>query len=173
MDTQNQNNDDRWIQLADQASDIIPTAIDCSPINTPGPVDCVSKGSKSHGYFLHLFEEEFLDNVVADTNLFAERKITSKGNLGCSSQFHKWKPTNHEEILAFLGPTIKWASNINAYWNTKNWYKSTPVFGAVFTRDRFLMLHSMLHSPEKEGDTGKLRKVQNLVQDFSKQFRNY
>ena len=27
-DTQNQNNDDQWIQVADQASDIIPTAID-------------------------------------------------------------------------------------------------------------------------------------------------
>ena len=40
LDTQNQNNDDQWIQIADQASDTIPTAIDFSPINTPGPVDC-------------------------------------------------------------------------------------------------------------------------------------
>ena len=46
-------------------------------------------------------------------------------------------------------------------------------FGAVFTRDRFLMLHSMLHFPEKEGDTGKLKKVHNLVQHFSEQLRNY
>ena len=72
MDTQNQNNDDQWIQIADQASDIIPTAIDFSPINTPGPVDCVSKDSKPHAYFLHLFGEEFFDTVVADTNLYAE-----------------------------------------------------------------------------------------------------
>ena len=40
VDTQNQSNDDQWIQIADQASGIIPTAIDFSPINTPGPVDC-------------------------------------------------------------------------------------------------------------------------------------
>ena len=93
VDTQNQNNDDQWIQIADQASDIIPTAIDFSPINTPGPVDCVCKDSKPHEYFLHLFGEEFLDTVVADTNLYAERKITSKGNLGSSSRFCKWKPT--------------------------------------------------------------------------------
>ena len=39
--TQNQNNDDQWIQITDQASDIILTAIDVSPINTPGPVDCL------------------------------------------------------------------------------------------------------------------------------------
>ena len=55
MDTQNQNNDDQWIQIADQASDIIPTAIDFSPNNTPGPVDCVSKDSKPHEYFLHFW----------------------------------------------------------------------------------------------------------------------
>ena len=35
------------------------------------------------------------------------------------------------------------------------------------------MLHLMLHFPEKEGDTGELKKVQNLVPHFSEQFRNY
>ena len=85
VDTQNQNNDDQWIQIADQASDTIPTAIDFSPNYTPTPVDCVSKDSKTQEYFLHLFGEEFLDTVVVDTNLYAERKSISKGNLGSSS----------------------------------------------------------------------------------------
>ena len=35
------------------------------------------------------------------------------------------------------------------------------------------MLQSMLHFPEKEGDTGKLKKMQHFVQHFSEQFRNY
>ena len=85
--------------------------------------------------------------------------------------------TNYEELLAFFGRAINMGlinkSNINAYWNTKDWSQSTTAFGAVFTRDRFLMLHSMLHFSEKEGDTGKLKKVQNLVQHFSEQLRNY
>ena len=52
MDSQkNQNNDDQWIQIADQPSDVIRTAIDFSPINTPGPLDCVSQDSKPHDYF--------------------------------------------------------------------------------------------------------------------------
>ena len=169
VDTQNQNNDDQWIQIADQTSDIISKAADFS-----GPVDCVTKDSKPYEYFLHLFGEEFLDTVVADTNLYAERKITSKGNLGSSSRFRKWKPTNREELLAFFGLTINMGlinkSNINAYWNTKDWSQSTPAFGAVFTRNRFLMLHTILCFPEKEGDTGKLKKVQNLVWYFSEQF---
>ena len=109
VDTQNQNNDDQWIQIADQASDTIPTAIDFSPNYTPRPVDCVSKDSKPHEYFLNLFEEEFLDTVIAaDTNLYAERKITSKGNLGSSSRFRKWKPTNCEELLAFFELQLTW-----------------------------------------------------------------
>ena len=108
VDTQNQNNDDQWIQIADQASDTIPTAIAFSPNYTPIPVDCASKDSKTHEYFLHLFGEEFLDTVIADTNLYAERKIISKGNLGSSPRFHKWKPTNCEELLAFFGLQLTW-----------------------------------------------------------------
>ena len=109
MDTQNQHNDDQWIQIADQASDIIPTAINFSHINTARPVDCVSKDSKPHEYFLNLFEEEFLDTVIAaNTNLYTERKITSKGNLGSSSRFHKWKPTNCEELFAFFELQLTW-----------------------------------------------------------------
>ena len=139
VDTQNQNNDDQWIQRADQVSDIL-TATDFSPINAPGPVDCVSKDSKPHDYFLHFFRKEFLDTVIliGDTNLYAERKITSSGNLGSSSPFRKWKPTNCEELLAFFGLTVNMGlinkSNINAYWNIKDWSQSTPVYGAVFTR---------------------------------------
>ena len=34
------------------------------------------------------------------------------------------------------------------------------------------MLHSVIYFPEK-GDTGKVKKVENLVQHFSEQFRNY
>ena len=37
--------------------------------------------------------------------IYAERKITAKGNLGSSSRFHKWKPTNREELLALFGLT--------------------------------------------------------------------
>ena len=54
----------------------------------------------------YIFGEEFLDTVIANTNLYVERKITSKGNLVSSSRLRKWKPTNCEELLAFFGVTI-------------------------------------------------------------------
>ena len=101
VDTQNQNNDE-WSVDSDSRS-----SFRYYP-NTPRRVDCVSKDSKTHEYFLHLFGEEFLDTVIADTNLYAERKIISKGNLGSSPRFHKWKPTNCEELLAFFGLQLTW-----------------------------------------------------------------
>ena len=106
MDTQNQNNDDQWIQIADQASDINSTAMDLSPIYTPRPVDCVSIDSKPQDYFLHLFGGEYMDTVIANTNLYAKRKTLSKGKLESSSQFCKCQPTNHEELLAFFRLTM-------------------------------------------------------------------
>ena len=51
------------------------------------------------------------------------REITSKGNLGSSSRSCKWKPENCQELIN--------KSNINAYWNTKDWSQSTSIFGAV------------------------------------------
>ena len=68
--------------------------------------------------FLHLFGGQFLDTAIADTNLYGQRKTTSKGNLGSSSQFGKWNPTNCEELSAFFGLTVNMGlinkSNANA-----------------------------------------------------------
>ena len=32
-----------------------------------------------------------------------QRKLVLKGKVASYSCFHKWKPSNHEELLAFLG----------------------------------------------------------------------
>ena len=46
---------------------------------------------------------------------------------------------------------------------SKDCSQSTTDFGAVFARDRFLILHLMLHFSETEGETGMLKMVQNLI----------
>ena len=43
IDTQNSDNDDQWIQIANWASNIISKTIEFSPMNTPGLVDCGRK----------------------------------------------------------------------------------------------------------------------------------
>ena len=59
------------------------TANTTFPVNTPGKVDC-NMNSQPHEYFLHLFGKEFLDAIIAETNLLAGT-ILSKYHLGgCS-----------------------------------------------------------------------------------------
>ena len=47
------------------------------------------------------------------------------------------------------------------------------IFLAVFIRDHFFMLQSMLYFPESERETGKLKKVQYIVKHFIEQFWFY
>ena len=75
------------------------------------------------------------------------------------SQFHKWNLSNQEELLALLGLlTI----SIDTYIYKQAWNESLleyerPVleahqfFGPAFTKNRLLMLHSLLHFWENEG----------------------
>ena len=59
----------QWIQILDPPQDVIPTLIQFSLVNTPGQVNCISEDSLPHEFFLHLFGEEFLDALIAETNL--------------------------------------------------------------------------------------------------------
>ena len=88
-----------------------------------------------------------------------ERKSILKAKLASYSQFHKWKLSNQEELLALSGLlTI----SIKTYIYQQAWDEilleyQRPVleahqfFWPVFTKNRLLMLHSMLHFWENEG----------------------
>ena len=61
-------------------------------------------------------------------------------------------------------------SSLKDYWKLKDWSESTPSCPAVFTRDHFFMVQSMLHFRESFGETGKLKEVQYIVKHFGEQF---
>ena len=117
--------------------------------------------------------EEFVDLSVKETNTYGNNKIQAKETIPKSSRFHKWSHTNREELLAFLAVVVNMGlirkSSLKDYWNLKDWFKNTNL-PAIFTRDRFFMLQSMLHFQESDGETGKLKKVQYIVKHFSEQF---
>ena len=65
-------------------------------------------------------------------------------------------------------------SSLKDCWNVRDWSQSTPFLPAVFTRNCFLKLLSMLIFPEVGGNTGRVRKIQYIVKHFSEQVRfNY
>ena len=121
-----------------------------------------------------MFGEDFVDLLVKETNTYGDNKIQAKGTIPKSSRLHKWYHTNREELLAFLAVVVNMGlirkSSLKDYWNLKEWSQNTPFFPAILTRDRFFMLQSMLHFPESDGETGKLKKVQYIVKHFSEQF---
>ena len=84
---------------------------------------------------MHLFGEEFLDVLIAETNLLEGkiRKVTLEVAVG-------WKPINHKELIVFWGLTNSMGLMINksmkALWNTKDCPRSPPAFGAVFAKGR-------------------------------------
>lgn len=57
-------------------------------------------------YLLHLFGEESLDTLVMIPEITYLREFLSKGHHDNCSWYHKWKPTNFEEILAFLSIAV-------------------------------------------------------------------
>ena len=83
-----------------------------------------------------------------------------RGKIASYSQFHKRKPSNHEELLALLGLlTINIGLiNMNNYERLLEYQRSVPelhqFFGPVFTEyRRLLMLHSMLNFRQNEGES--------------------
>lgn len=64
------------------------------------------------------------------------------------SRLRKWTTTNDGEMKAFLAMTLNMGlmkhQNIQDYWSTSP-VLSTPFFGSVMPRDRFLLIMSFLH----------------------------
>ena len=127
---------------------------------------------------MHLLGEEFLQDIIDETNRYGDAKKNMRGtNIGKASRFSKWVHTNREELLDFLGIVINMGlvskSSMKAYWNVKDWSQSPLSFPLVFIRERFFMMQSVLHFPQLPGHNSKLRKVQGIVQHFSQQFQTY
>ena len=54
---------------------------------------------------MKLLSDLAVDEKFLGTKLLRllQRKLVLKGKVASYSCFHKWKPSNHEELLAFLG----------------------------------------------------------------------
>ena len=96
-----------WIQVLDRDADQDNSPTVFSPVNLPGPVNCIPEDSLPHEYLLHMIEEDFVDLLVKETKILRDKKIEArKGTIPKSSRFHKWCHTNREELLAFLAVVV-------------------------------------------------------------------
>lgn len=98
--------------------------------------------------FFEAFVSEFLlGKVVFETNRYAEQYIQSN-EISHQSRVNAWKDTNVGEMYTFLATTILMSRNkkldMKDYWSTDP-LLSSPIFRQIISRNRYLLLHQMLH----------------------------
>ena len=95
-------------------------------------VDSVSENSQPHEYYLHLFGEEFLDALIAETNISPWELL---------SEMETYQSSRTVSIFRSESMGLIINSSMKVFWNTKTDPRSAPAFGTLFTRNRFLMLY--------------------------------
>jgi hypothetical protein len=102
--------------------------------------------SKEINFFDLFFDDKFWNNLVVETNRYAEQKENFKSSL--SSKKDIWTPTNIEEMKVYFALCIIMTqikkSTINSNWS-KRQIIETPIFGKCMSRFRFLSITKNLH----------------------------
>ena len=106
-DSSTEKNDD-WIQVLDRDVGQDNSPLVLSPVNPPGPVNCIPEDSLPHEYFLHMIGKDFVDLLVKGTNTYGDNKIQAKGTIPKSSRFHKSCHTKPRRIACIFSCSYKY-----------------------------------------------------------------
>lgn len=126
--------------------------------------------------FQLLFNETMIDLIAEETSkyqFFSNKNATSS----TSSHQAKWTETNRSEIYTFQATimlmSVTKKNKILDYWSTDPMI-ITPMFGQLFSRDRFLMLLKYLHFNDEltEMDDDKLYKIKPVIDDLRTKFKS-
>ncbi|XP_021351253.1 piggyBac transposable element-derived protein 4-like [Mizuhopecten yessoensis] len=111
------------------------------------------EGSESD-IFLTLFNNEIIDILVTQTNLYYEQYITNLGgveNLKPHARARKWTDVTNSEMKAFIGIILYMGvvrlPGYDSYWNTDELI-SLKGFTVLMPRDRFLNILSFFHAAD-------------------------
>jgi hypothetical protein len=126
-------------------------------------------GNKPSDYFRAFFDDELMQTIVDETNKYQQQNAAS--NVGKTAA---WYNTTVEELYVFFATTILMGLNqknrIKDYWSTDKLI-TTPIFGELFTRDRYLSILRYLHFADNNiEEEGKLRKIQPIVEYLRNKF---
>ncbi|XP_069108928.1 piggyBac transposable element-derived protein 4-like [Argopecten irradians] len=109
-------------------------------------------------YFESIVSPDVVEDIVTETNRYATQYLQNHPNLSLHSRLRKWTPVSVAEMKVFLGMTIAMGlvkqASLHDYWSTDA-VISTPFFGKVMPRDRFLAIMSFLHLTETTTDNSE------------------
>ncbi len=126
-------------------------------------------------FFEMLFDQAVLEQTVNETNKYHSLSDTSAPSSSTSHQA-PWIETNISEIYSFLGIVMLMShtkkNRIKDYWSTDQLI-STPMFGTIFSRDRFLSILKFLHFNDnlQQQDSDRLHKIRPLLHHLKKKFK--
>jgi hypothetical protein len=136
--------------------------------------------SKAKDFLALFWTDDMWALLVNSTNTQAQYVRQQKPDNKVAQDF---TPVTIEEMKAFFGCRIAieillHKDRYEQYWKSKDsWLVSTPGFGKVFKRDRFLAIWSLLHcvdeSDVKLDKSDKLYKSRPIFEYLIKKFRQY
>lgn len=146
----------------------------------PGPLsDAAALDSIEPKDFVELFISDLLiQNIVDQTNLYADQCIQAMDGTSQHARIHAWKPVTVSEMKVFLGlfflTGIIRKPELDMYWSTDEML-ATPYFSKVMSRNRFEIIWRFLHfndnTARPANDTDRLYKVRPVLDHLVTKFR--
>ncbi|KAM3936087.1 piggyBac transposable element-derived protein 4-like [Leptodactylus fuscus] len=145
---------------------------------TPG-INADVEGFTPFNFFNLFITDQFLQYIVAQTNLYASQFISQNPRSYYARQ-NIWTPTNLFEIKKFLGLTLAMGlvkkPTIRSYWSSRTVH-ATPTFPAILTRTRYEILMRFFHfndnsqcPPRSAPEYDRLHKIRPILTMLSENF---
>lgn len=130
-------------------------------LNLPSTFD---SDSKPIDYFQLFFNNDIIDYIVDETNIFANKRLST--NISPHSRLKKWKNIQSHDLNAFIGVIINMGimnvASLEDYFCTK-WESRIPFYSDTFSKNDFLNLFWQLHFNHDRGQ-GDARPKGFLIQ---------
>ncbi|KAK9702549.1 Transposase IS4 [Popillia japonica] len=134
--------------------------------------------TEPYEYFRLLVDDDFLNNVVKESNEYAVEMFLKKGGSE-RARISLWKDLTREELLKFIGliyhmGTIK-LNRLQDYWKTHRLF-NLKCFAEQMGRDRFLGILRCLHfvrnpRPNEPTPADRLFKIRPVINYFNDKMR--
>lgn len=131
---------DIWQEHTDSMSDIPFTKQNKLLVEPP-------ENGEPYDYFRMLLDVDFLNQIVMETNRYAEEVFLSSSALD-RSRISEWKELTVPELLCFIGVTLHMGTikinRVQDYWKKHRLFNLT-CFSRHMSRDRYLIIMRCLH----------------------------
>lgn len=128
-------------------------------------------------WFECFFDTRLMDIIVGETNRY-HYSIPVTNNSDKRKHQKEWEPVNREELYCFsavvmLMSVVKKAT-LKSYWSTDPLI-STPIFGDIMPRDRFLELLRSLHfnNNDEQPVGDRLFKIEPVMEILKEKFQQF